>query len=251
MSTVEAKFRVYKKYKDFIHNQDTFLHHEYDNNDDVSKLIAAYLVSPLCTRHFNHYPLMYRTLLREYVDHSCSREQVLKVCCKVSIQTGLGQRNVHEMKKSIIEETIRELYGATQLVASMHNTGFQTISKLKEITLNTIVDHVSKEIHKHEAVVSVLPLDVNSGEWIEEVGNAIYMQITQDKEEIINKCLNIFDRGPMTLLLEHKEACKITKCKYTYILHLSKYALMCLCFVKKETVIESNTYLASYFYQYW
>lgn len=253
MSTVEAKLRVYKKYKDFIHNQDTFLHHEYDNNDDVSKLIAAYLVSPFCTRHFNHDTLMHLTPLREDFDR-WSREQVLNVCSKMFFQTGLGQRNANEIKTTTINETIRNVIMKiiegfrTHLYKRMHNNDFQTMLKYEESILNTIADHVSNKIHKQ--VTSVLPIDVNSMEWIEEVGNAIYMQITQDKEEIMNKCLKIFDGGPITLLLEHKEACIITNCKYTYILHLSKYAMMCQCFVKKETVIESNTYLASYVYQF-
>lgn len=139
----------------------------------------------------------------------------------------------------------------THFIATMHKNDFQSTFKLQESIYNNIVVHVSNEIHKqHDAVASVLPRDVNSVEWIEEIGNAIYMQITQDKEEIINKCLKIFHRGPISLLFEHKEACKITNCKYTYLLHLSKYALLCQCFVKKESVIESNSYLASYFYQY-
>lgn len=253
MSTVEAKFRVYKKYKDLIHNQHTFLHHEYDNNDDVSKLIAAYLVSTL----FNLDPLMHLTLLRKYFDQSCSREQVLNVCSEVSFHTGLGRRNVNEIKKIIVNETITKVIMkifnefVRHFIATMHKTGFQSTFKLQESIYDTIVVHVSNEIHKQQDVLaSVLPVDVNSMEWIEEVGDLIYMQITQDKEEIINKCLKIFDRGPIGLLLKYKEACEITNCKYSYILHLSKYDLMCQCFVKKGTVIESNTYPASYCYQY-
>lgn len=233
MSTVEARLRVYKKYEPLIHNQDTFLHHEYDNNDDVSKLIAAYLVSPF----FIHDPLMHLTPLRKYFDQSCSREQVLNVCSQVSFQPWIGQSNVNERKKTIINETITKVIRkyvdkvVMHLMATMRKTGFQKIFKIQESILNNIVVHVSYEIPKHDAVASVLPIKANSKEWVEEVGNAIYMQIIQDKEEIINKCLKIFDIGPISLLMEHKEACKITNCKYTYILHLSKHAMMCQFFV--------------------
>lgn len=82
---VKAKLTVYKKYKNVINARKIFLHHEYEEFDDVAKMVAHQKVVAFCSfveSVIHSLSVDLYKIITDYVGKSLTAEHIQKMCLK-------------------------------------------------------------------------------------------------------------------------------------------------------------------------
>lgn len=82
---VKAKLTVYKKYKHVINERKIFLHHEYEEFDDVAKMVAYQKVVAFCSfveSVIYSFSVDLYEIITDFVGKSLTAEQIEKMCLK-------------------------------------------------------------------------------------------------------------------------------------------------------------------------
>lgn len=91
LPVVLSKLIVYKNFKHVINEKGFFLQHEYEEIDDVAKMIAYRVISSFCSSVeslINAFTADLRRNMAFYFDKQLTAEKVGKICSKVLGKTG-------------------------------------------------------------------------------------------------------------------------------------------------------------------
>lgn len=169
MQVVDAKLKVYKTFESYLEHTQIFLHHEYDDRDDIAKWIASQKIASLSAflqltlDSFSRKPLA--SVIDEVLDNSLTQNNIRDLCCDVFIKTRyetVGSVSdgsyacrltftVQRLKRILVEETLKKT--ATFLGTRICNGILQHIeivvqSKLTE-NLSKLQFQISDEIQAH------------------------------------------------------------------------------------------------------
>lgn len=126
MQVVDAKLQVYKTFKSSLEHTQIFLHHEYEDRDDIAKWSASQKIESLSASLKLTMDSFSRTHLASVIDNalddSLTQDNIRDICCDVHIKTrneNVGSVKsasytchftftVQRLKQILVEETLKK-----------------------------------------------------------------------------------------------------------------------------------------------
>lgn len=126
MQVVDAKLKVYKTFKSYLEQTQIFLHHEYEDSDDIAKWIASQKIASLSDYVQSTIDLFSREHLSLVIENalknSLTQENIRDLCCYVVIKTGyvtVGSVSsesyacrltftIQRLKGTLVDETLKQ-----------------------------------------------------------------------------------------------------------------------------------------------
>lgn len=166
VQVVDAKLKVYKTFKSYMDQGHIFIHHEYEDNDDIARWIAcehivqscAYLESIRASISETHLV----SVLDDAFNNSFTQENIRELCYKIFIQTkdetvgAVGSqsyvcrysRNVQYFKRILVEETINR---TSQFLGTKICSGilYHMEAMVQDKIMNLTKRQFSDERHEH------------------------------------------------------------------------------------------------------
>lgn len=126
MQVVDAKFKVYRTFEMYLEHEQIFLHHEYEDSDDIVRWIASQKIAKvsayvqLTMDSFSKEHLV--SVINFALYNSLTRQNIRNLCCDVYIKTkeedvgSVGGRvyachlttTVRRLKQVLVEETLKK-----------------------------------------------------------------------------------------------------------------------------------------------
>lgn len=187
MQVVDAKMKVYKTFKSYLEHTQIFLHHEYEERDDIAKWIASQKIASLSASlqltmdSFSREHLA--SVIDNALDNSLTQENIRDLCCDVFIKTRnetVGSVNsasyachlsftVQRLKQILVEETLKKtakFLGTRICNGILHHIEIVVQGKLTE-DLRKLRFQILDEIQAHiEVSITDIILDIIAGVFI-------------------------------------------------------------------------------------
>lgn len=166
VQVVDAKLKVYKTFKSYIGHGHIFIHHEYEDNDDIGRWIACVHIVQSCAYLESIIESISKThlvsVLDDALNNSFTRQNIRELCYKIFIQTmdetvgAVGSqsyvcrfsRNVQYFKRLLVEETIKrtaKFLGTKICSGKLHHMETMVQDKIEDLTKLQF----SEERHEH------------------------------------------------------------------------------------------------------
>lgn len=166
VQVVDAKLKVYKTFKSYMGHGHIFIHHEYEDNDDIARWIACEHIVPSCEYLESIIESISETHLVSVLDdafkNSFTQDNIRELCYKIFIQTedetvgAVGSqsyvcrfsRNVQFFKGLLVEETITrtaKFLGTKICSGILHHMETMVQDKIENLTKLQFSD----DRHKH------------------------------------------------------------------------------------------------------
>lgn len=166
VQVVDAKLKVYKTFKSYMGHGHIFIHHEYEDNDDIARWIACEHIVPSCAYLESVIESISEThivsVLDDAFNNSFTRENIRELCYTIFIQTedetigAVGSQsyvcrlslNVQRLKRILVKETINRtaMFLGTKICSGiLHHMEEMVQDKIMKLTRLQFSD----ERHEH------------------------------------------------------------------------------------------------------
>lgn len=230
LNVVDAKLAVYREYASIIDLKKTYIHHSFDEFDDIFKFCAGRKLSSYYDRVKSLKRSLERDAHHEVVTEAFSicvtRDKVREICFEedihgIALESGpykcRWQYNVKSLKQDLVNKTLRKL--SKSLGSEIAKGIYQNISNAIERTLEAefmdLRRRLSIEVFPHialtftaflieifqgisdiivairEYLVTILfPVDINTREWRRQVADDIFEQVSKNCPKLIDKMVD-------------------------------------------------------------
>lgn len=242
ISVIEAKLKVAREYIDARYPDNFFIHHNYDDNDELSKLSAFCKVSFICDK----IKCMTKSIPVNQVVKVVSRE-VSKLSSKttVSLFGGRSKRNDQsgrdrlQSMQMLLEETIERI---CKLLGLLIYEKLMSSSSLQIVICDTIPYEIYEKMLFEAMKINIIsgyktkfgfrnPEDVNFETFRRNVGDNLFQLIREKREDIVHCFKEMLIKTKLELekilytLESFGKRCQpntITECKY-FLVFVLKY----------------------------
>lgn len=190
MQVADARLKVYETFKSYIEPEEIFLHHEYEEIDDIARWIACQKIESTCAFVKSKMESLSKIHLVSVIDvalnDSLTIENIRDLCFKVVIKiknervgaagdAGYVCRlslNVQRLKRILVEETLKEtakFLGTRICNGILHHFEILVQRKLTE-DLERLQFEISDEIHARiQFYITAIIIDI-----IQSIGNLLF-----------------------------------------------------------------------------
>lgn len=230
LNVVDAKLAVYREYANKIDLKKTYIHHSFDEFDDIFKFCAGRKLSS----YYDRVKSLKRTLARdahhEVVTEAFSlcvtQDKVREICCVEDIHgiaLGSGpykcrwQSNVKSLKQDLVDKTLRKISKSlgSEISRGIYRNISNAIEDTLEVEFSDLQRRLSIDVFPHieltfteflveifqgisdiivairEYLVTIIfPVDINTREWRRQVADDIFDQVSKNCPKVIDKMVD-------------------------------------------------------------